>query len=100
MLARSPDDLFVGEVGRPAKGAAGAPLAIIAMADRIHQRRAHDLDGARPAAATRGHAAALAFSACATFEAGSRPSSMQISRPADAIASRSTPWLMPRPFIR
>ena len=44
--------------------------------------------------------AAFAFSACATFEAGSRPSATQISRPAVAMASRSTPCSMPRPFIR
>ena len=45
-------------------------------------------------------AAALAFSACATLDAGSRPSAAQISRPALAMASRSTPCSMPRPFIR
>ena len=44
--------------------------------------------------------AAFAFNACATFEAGSRPSATQISRPALAMASRSTPCSMPSPFIR
>ena len=44
--------------------------------------------------------AAFAFKACATFEAGSRPSATQISRPARAMASRSTPCSMPSPFIR
>ena len=93
------DHLLVGEIGRPAEGRTGAAPAVAAMADRIYQRRALDLDRAGAAAAARGHAA-FAFSACATFEAGSRPSATQISRPAAAIASRSTPWLMPRPFIR
>ena len=45
-------------------------------------------------------AALLALSACATLEAGSRPSATQMSRPALAMASRSTPCSMPRPFIR
>src|SRR6266851_6531384 len=46
------------------------------------------------------HAAAFAFSACATLDAGSRPSAVQIARPALAMASRSTPCSTPRPFIR
>src|SRR6185312_8181772 len=73
------DHLLVGEIGRPAEGRTGAAPAVAAMADRIYQRRALDLDRAGAAAAARGHAA-FAFSACATFEAGSRPSSTQIAR--------------------
>jgi len=100
-IAGFPHDLLIRKIARPSEGTPGALLAIGAMADGVEDRFALDFDRARAATASRyALHAALAFRACATLEAGSRPSATQMSRPAAAIASRSTPWAMPRPFIR